>query len=218
MHYTALIEVIKNKVQTLFSLESTGHDWHHILRVYNNAILIHEHEGGNKALIELVALLHDISDHKFNGGELDAGGKVAYTLLKKEGCDEEIALKVKLAIDTVSYKGAKVADQTTSIEAKIVQDADRLDAIGAIGIARAFAYGGNKNRPIYDPTSSPELHDSFDTYTQSKSHTINHFYEKLLLLKDKLHTETAREMAEKRHIFMQQFLDQFYSEWNLTEV
>ena len=212
-----LINRIKQIVFAEFQNEATGHDWHHIDRVYSNACYIQSVEGGNKVIIELAALLHDISDHKFNGGKLDEGGKVAYNLLIENGCDETTALQVKEIVDGVSFKGANVEDKMLTLEGKIVQDADRLDALGAIGIARAFAFGGKRNRPIYDSTSSPILHDSFDSYASAKSHTINHFYEKLLLLKNRLHTDTARVIGEERHIYMEKFLDQFYREWEINK-
>jgi len=218
MDYTNVINSIKTLVQSEFEIESTGHDWHHIERVYNTACFLQSKEGGNSSVIELAALLHDISDHKFNGGKLNEGGKIAYQLLIENGCDESTAIKVKQIVDSVSFKGANVKDEVASLEAQIVQDADRLDAIGAIGIARAFAFGGNRNRPIYEPSSTPTLHTTFEEYSSSKSHTINHFYEKLLLLKDRLHTQTAIEIGKERHLFMEDFLKQFYKEWNINTI
>jgi len=196
-----------------FSNESTGHDWHHIQRVTKNALLISETEGGDKTVIELASLLHDIDDHKFNGGDAEAGARTAKKVMLEFGFGEDLIEKVTSIINKVSYKGANVNSIPNSIEGQIVQDADRLDAIGAIGIARAFAYGGSKNRPIYEPEVTYELHDSFDQYMNAKSHTINHFHEKLLLLKDKMNTATGKEMATKRHQVMVDFLDQFYDEW-----
>src|SRR5688500_17619186 len=140
-----LIERIKVLVRDQFKEDPTGHDWYHIERVHKTACFIQSIEGGDPQLVELAALLHDISDHKMNGGKLNEGGKVAYNLLIENGSNEELALKVKEIVDSVSYKGSKVQDSTNSLEARIVQDADRLDALGAIGIARAFAFGGNKN-------------------------------------------------------------------------
>ncbi|MEY3238527.1 MAG: hypothetical protein RI883_2628 [Bacteroidota bacterium] len=209
-----IVEKIKLHVRDVFKYDTTGHDWFHIERVYKMAVHLQSKEGGDLEIIELAALLHDISDHKMNGGILNAGGNVAFNLLIDLGCDELKALKVKEIVDGVSYKGANVADNMQNIEGKIVQDADRLDAIGAIGIARAFAFGGNKNRPIYLPDSKPEMHDSFESYANSKSHTVNHFYEKLLLLKDRLNTESAIKIGHERHAFMESFLQQFYNEWN----
>lgn len=211
-----LIEKIKQHVRDLFKHDASGHDWFHIERVHRMACLIQEKEGGNRTVIELAALLHDISDHKMNGGILNHGGKVAYDLLINLNCDKQLANTIMEIVDSVSYKGANVPDKMQTIEGKIVQDADRLDAIGAIGIARAFAFGGNKNRPMYLPEINPELHDSFVTYANSKSHTINHFYEKLLLLKNRLHTNTAKEIGQQRHDFMKNYLQQFYNEWNTT--
>ena len=211
-----MIHEIKTMISSEFETEATGHDWHHIHRVYINACYIQSIEGGNKTVVELAALLHDISDHKFNGGKLDEGGKVAYNLLIEKGCDTKTAEEVKQIVDAVSFKGANVEEKELTLEGKIVQDADRLDALGAIGIARAFAFGGNRNRPIYEPSSTPTLHDTFDAYATSKSHTINHFYEKLLLLKNRLHTNTAREIGEERHTYMENFLEQFYKEWQIT--
>ena len=198
-------------VENLFANEGSGHDWWHIHRVRNLALKIAETEGGNRFIIEMAALLHDVDDWKINGNE--KGGRVI-AWLKNIKTDETEIEKIVEIIDQVSYKGAGVTTNATSIEAKIVQDADRLDAIGAIGIARTFAYGGNKGRPIYLPGIKPELHNDFESYKKGTGPTINHFYEKLLLLKKRLNTRTAIEMAEKRHIFMEQFLKQFFMEWN----
>ena len=210
-----LIEKVKSHVKETFQNDATGHDWFHIERVHAMACLLQEKESGNRLVIELSALLHDISDHKMNGGKLNHGGTVAFELLKELNCSTEIAASVKEIVDGVSYKGANVPDEMTCLEGKIVQDADRLDAIGAIGIARAFAFGGNKNRALYLPDSQPEMHTSFEEYASAKSHTINHFYEKLLLVKDRLHTKTAIEIGNERHLFMENFLLQFYKEWQI---
>jgi uncharacterized protein len=215
MKYEHLVSEVKIFLQKDLADEATGHDWYHIERVYNMAGYLQSKEGGDQELIQLSALLHDISDHKFNGGKLNEGGNVAFDLLISLGCDQIMAEKVKEIIDKVSYKGAKVVDTMNSIEGKIVQDADRLDALGAIGIARAFAFGGNKNRPIYSPDYPPVLHDSFDQYTKAKSHTINHFYEKLLLLKDRLNTRAAQQIGKERHAIMEIFLQQFFKEWEV---
>lgn len=212
-----LIKTIQNIVQKKFSEDSSGHDWFHIERVYKMALHLHSIEGGNKEQIELGALLHDISDHKLNGGKLNEGGNVAYQLLIDNGCNAETALKVKSIVDSTSFKGAHVKDETTSLEAKIVQDADRLDAIGAIGIARTFAYGGHVGNPLYDPSIEPKLHDSFKEYATSKTHTINHFHEKLLLLADRMHTNEAKKIGRKRTLLMYDFLESFHKEWN-TEI
>jgi len=208
------IEQIRQHVKNKFASEGTGHDWHHIERVTRNALLIAETEGGNLTLIELAALLHDIDDHKFNGGDLEAGARTARKLLSELGVDETVIEQVTHIIATVSYKGAHVHSVPSSLEGQIVQDADRLDAIGAIGIARAFAYGGSKHRAIYEPEQQPELHETAQAYISSGTHTVNHFYEKLLLLKNKMNTETGKRLAAERHDYMENFLAQFYREWN----
>ena len=209
--YGKLIEKIKSHFENDFS----GHDWDHILRVLNNAKYIQSQEGGDLDVVILGALLHDISDHKMNGGILNHGGIKAREILSEMQYESELIEKVVDLVDHISFKGALVADVQVSLEQQIVQDADRLDAIGAIGIARAFAFGGNKNRPIYQADVDPVLHDSFDQYANSKSHTINHFYEKLLLLKDRFNTETGKKLAIERHQFMEDFLNQFFKEINL---
>lgn len=213
-----LVRKVTALVQRQFEQDTTGHDWFHVERVYKMACYIQEREGGDRELIELAALLHDISDHKLNGGKLNAGGAVAFQMLVELGLDEVQALKVKEIVDGVSYKGAHVPDAMRSIEGKIVQDADRLDAIGAIGIARAFAYGGSQDRPLYIPDHKPVMHNTFESYVSSKSHTVNHFYEKLLLLKDRLHTETAKKIGLQRHKIMEEFLHEFYNEWNTENI
>ena len=212
-----IIEQIKQLVKERFTGEASGHDWHHIERVYSMACFLQEKEGGEREIIELSALLHDISDHKLNGGKLNMGGQVATEILTEFNYPEDRIKRISEIIDGVSYKGAGVPDSMTTIEGKIVQDADRLDAIGAIGIARAFAYGGNKNRPLYVPSIDPVHHETFESYAHAEGHTIAHFYEKLLLLKNRLHTHTARKIGEERHQFMEDFLKQFYKEWN-TEI
>ena len=208
------VQIIQNLVESLHKEDSSGHDWFHIKRVYDMAMHLQSIEGGDKEIIQLAALLHDISDHKLNGGKLNQGGKVAVELLTKHHYPIEKAMEVMRIVDAVSYKGAQVADDMLTIEGKIVQDADRLDAIGAIGIARAFAFGGSRNRAMYIPNMPPVLHDSFENYANAKSHTINHFYEKLLLLKDRLHTKTAQKIGTERHQFMELYLNQFYTEWD----
>jgi uncharacterized protein len=213
-----IVKTILEHVKNQFETDTTGHDWFHIERVYKMACHLQTKEGGDLEIIQLAALLHDISDHKMNGGKLNEGGNVALQLLLENGYDKQKAKIVANIVDGVSFKGALVKDLQISIEGKIVQDADRLDAIGAMGIARAFAYGGSKNRPIYEPSVLPELHDDFKKYATAKSHTINHFYEKLLLLKDRLHTKTAHVIGLKRHQIMEAFLVQFYDEWNLTNL
>lgn len=211
-----ITEQVINEIKAQFEGDASGHDWFHIERVYNLAKYIQSKEGGDLEIVELSALLHDISDHKFNGGKLDEGGNVAYDILIKLGYPANRSEKVKYIVDNVSYKGANTKNEMDSLEGRIVQDADRLDAIGAIGIGRTFAYGGHKGQPMYDPELEPSLHNSFEEYAKSKGTTINHFYEKLLLLKDRLNTETARKMGEKRHDLMQSFLDDFLGEWHFN--
>lgn len=211
-----LTEKVKNVIFEQFDGEATGHDWHHINRVVNLSKFIQSKEGGDLELIELSALLHDISDHKFNGGKLDEGGKVAFDLLIELGADEVLAEKVRYIVDHVSYKGANTEVEMETLEGKIVQDADRIDAIGAIGIGRTFAYGGHKGQPMYEPIDRPKMHDTFEEYASSGTNTINHFYEKLLLLSDRLNTPTAKKIGKERHQFMEHFLDQFYGEWNFN--
>ena len=197
-------------VHNYFENEGSGHDWWHIHRVWNMAIKITKTEGGDLFLIEMAALLHDLDDWKLS----DTGqkSKTEKWLSSIDFPKAKISVIVEI-IEQVSFKGAGVENHATSVEAKIVQDADRLDAIGAIGIARTFAYGGNKGRLIYHPDVKPEMHNTFDEYKKTTAPTINHFYEKLLLLKEMLNTETAREIAGKRHRFMETFLEQFYGEW-----
>lgn len=214
MQENTLIKHIEAYVKNQFSGEATGHDWYHIDRVRNNAMQIQAKESGNKEVIELAALLHDISDYKFNGGDDKKGGELAKELILQFNGSLQIAQQIQIIVDSISFKGALVEDTTTSLEAKIVQDADRLDAIGAIGIARTFAYGGHVGNPIYDPEIKPQLHTSFEAYKNSKSTTINHFYEKLLLLERRMHTLTAKEEAKKRILHMNHFLEQFYKEWS----
>lgn len=205
------VKQTEDYVKSQFENEGTGHDWWHIHRVRNIALKIAETEGGNRFIIELAALLHDLDDWKIND---DAQTSKTKTWLKKIKIKETEIQQILEIIDQVSFKGAGVENNATSIEAKIVQDADRLDAIGAVGIARTFAYGGNKGRPIYQPDVKPEFHDSFESYKKTKAPTINHFYEKLLLLKNRLNTPTAIEIAKKRHTFMEVFLEQFFMEWD----
>jgi uncharacterized protein len=191
-----------------------GHDWFHIERVYKNALLIARDEDCDLTVIKLAALLHDIADSKFHQGDETVGPKVARAFLEKEQVEESVIAHVVAIIENISFKGGNFDTQFQSKELAIVQDADRLDAIGAIGIARTFNYGGYKNRHLYNPAITPNLHMSKEEYKQSDSPTLNHFYEKLLLLKDKMNTPTGRKLAESRHRFMEQFLSEFYAEWD----
>lgn len=200
-------------VQQLLSGEGSGHDWWHIYRVWNNAKSIAAHEQADMFVVELAALLHDIGDHKFHNGDETVGPKMARTWLEKHQVEEKTIQHVCQIITDLSFKGANTSSAMHSLEGQIVQDADRLDAIGAIGIARTFAYGGHKSRELYNPEINPVLHDSFEAYKASTAPTINHFYEKLLLLKDRMHTKTAKKIAADRHLYMENFLKQFYREW-----
>ena len=200
-------------VKTKLENAEGGHDWFHIERVYRNAILISKDEVCDTTIVQLGALLHDIADSKFHDGDETIGPKIAREFLLAEKVNEEIINQVIKIIENISYKGGNFDKQFTSIELDIVQDADRLDAIGAIGIARTFNYGGFKNRLIYDPQIAPNLKMTKEEYKTNTSPTINHFYEKLFLLKDKMNTETGKEIAKERHRYMEGFLSQFYAEW-----
>jgi uncharacterized protein len=190
-----------------------GHDWFHIERVYKNALLIAKEESCNLEVVQLAALLHDIADSKFHNGDETIGPRTAKNFLEQENVNNETITHVLEIIENISFKGGNFEQQFHSKELNIVQDADRLDAIGAIGIARTFNYGGFKNRAIYNPEIKPNLSMSKEEYKNTTAPTINHFYEKLLLLKDKMNTPTGKKIAAERHAFMELFLNQFYSEW-----
>ena len=192
-----------------------GHDWFHIERVYKNALLISENEKVDGLIVQLGALLHDIADAKFYDGDEAIGPKKAREFLKKQFVDEDIIIHVENIILFISYKcSLDISKKFTSPELDVIQDADRLDAIGAIGIARCFNYGGFKNRSLYDPAIEPNLEMTKEQYKKSTTPTINDFYEKLLLLKDKMNTKTGQLLAKERHRYMEGFLQQFYEEWN----
>ncbi len=191
-----------------------GHDWFHIERVFKNAVSISDNEVCDVTVVKLGALLHDIADSKFHCGDETIGPKIAREFLESENVDEATIQHVINIIENISFKGGNVLKQFSSKELDIVQDADRLDAIGAIGIARTFNYGGFKNRPLYNPKIAPNLHMNKNEYKNSEAPTLNHFYEKLLLLKDKMNTETGKKLAQERHHFMEKFLSQFYAEWD----
>ena len=191
-----------------------GHDWFHIERVYKNAVLIAKGENCDILIVQLGALLHDIADSKFHDGDDTVGPKKARLFLESKNVSENTISHVVNIIENISFKGGHETKKCSSLELDIVQDADRLDAIGAIGVARTFNYGGFKNRAIYNPEIKPNLNMSKEEYKNSDAPTINHFYEKLLLLKDKMNTKTGKEIAAQRHDFMELFLNQFYAEWN----
>ncbi len=194
--------------------EGSGHDWWHVYRVWRNALHIAAREPVDPFVVQLAALLHDIADWKFHGGDASVGPRVAGEWLREAGVDADTTERVCEIVGTLSFKGAGVPSPMRTREGMVVQDADRLDAIGAIGIARTFAYGGHKGRPLHDPDAPPLPHDSAEAYIANTGSTINHFYEKLLLLKDLMNTATAREIAIERHVFMEEFLARFYGEWD----
>lgn len=204
------VQFVKESLQGAES----GHDWWHMERVWNNAILISKTEDVDHFIVELAALLHDIADSKFHNGDEEIGPKKAGDFLKSIGIEDNQIIHIQQIIRNMSFKSSLGTLSFTSKEMEVVQDADRLDAIGAIGIARAFTYGGFKNRELYNPEIPPALNMSKEQYKSSKAPTINHFYEKLLLLKDKMNTKTGLRIAEERHQFMLSYLEQFYNEWN----
>jgi uncharacterized protein len=217
MDQQEIIQKTADYVKQEFSDDSSGHDWWHIYRVWRNAITIGEHEKADSFIVQLAALLHDLDDWKFNASGEETPLR-AKTWLDSFSLDPSVTEAVCRIIAHISFKGANVANQMDSLEGHVVQDADRLDPIGAIGIARAFAYGGYKNRPLHDPGTLPQMHDTFEQYKSGNSSTINHFYEKLLLLKNMMNTSTAKRIAEQRHLYMEQFLSQFMNEWEGRDV
>ncbi|MCM4155092.1 HD domain-containing protein [Gramella sp. AN32] len=211
------LSLVKNTtsfVKKTLSNAEGGHDWFHIERVLNNAKLIAKNERADMLVVILGALLHDIADSKFHQGDESVGPEKAREFLKSEQAEPEVIDHVIRIIENISFKGGNVEQKFKSIELNIVQDADRLDAIGAIGIARTFNYGGFKGRPLYDPDIQPNLQMTKEEYKKSNAPTINHFYEKLLLLKNRMNTESGQKIAADRHLFMENFLNQFYAEWN----
>lgn len=208
-----IIEQIAKEVRKRLEGEGSGHDWWHIVRVWNTAKKIGQEEGADMFIVELAALLHDIADWKFHDGDDTVGPRIAGEVLIEHKVEEGVIQQVQEIISTMSFKGAGVKSEMRTLEGKAVQDADRLDAIGAIGIARTFAYGGHKNRVMYNPEEKPVLHQTKEAYIKSSGPTINHFYEKLLLLKDRMNTQTAKNIAEERHTFMEEYLNKFFQEW-----
>lgn len=210
-HIEKTINFVKEKLEGA----EAGHDWFHIERVWKLSKKISEKEGGNFVVIELSALLHDIADPKFHNGDESLAIKISSEFLKSIKVEESIINQVLYIIENISFKNREESHQNPSLELQIVQDADRLDAIGAIGIARTFNFGGFKNNLMYHPDIQPKLNMSKEEYKKSNGTTINHFYEKLLLLKDLMNTETAKKIASERHDFMLKFLDEFYKEWKV---
>lgn len=211
----ALVDRVSRSVRRAMEGDGTGHDWWHVWRVWQTADRLAKSEPrADRVVVSLGALLHDLGDWKFHGGDEDAASREAARVLRRFRAGKSTITRVGQICREISFKGAQVADRLSSLEARIVQDADRLDAIGAVGIARTFAYGGAKGRLIYEPGVKPVLHGSFAAYKKSRSHTINHFHEKLLLLKDRLHTREARRIARNRHAFLVAFLERFHAEWD----
>lgn len=213
---TALVEETIAFVKATLMGAEGGHDWFHIQRVFNNTLLLSREEEVNILVVSLAALLHDIADPKFHDGDETIGPRIAKEFLQEQNVHHHTIDHVVKIIENMSFKNSLDANEVpfTSKELQVVQDADRLDAIGAIGIARAFNYGGFKNRELFHPDIPPQLDMDKETYKKSKAPTINHFYEKLLLLKDKMNTPTGKKIAEGRHRYMLDFLEQFYAEWN----
>lgn len=210
----SLVERVAAQVKARFLTESSGHDWQHIYRVWKLARQIAVREGADREIAELAALVHDIADWKFHGGDESVGPREAERLLSQEGAPRSIIDPVVDIVATISFKGAGVQSAMKTLEGRCVQDADRLDAIGAIGIARCFAYGGHAGRLMYDPAVPPELHQTAAAYKAATGTSLNHFYEKLFLLRERMNTPSGRLLAERRHQFMEDFVARFLSEWD----
>ena len=209
-----IIQITTGFVKSTLSDSEAGHDWWHIHRVHNLAKHISETEDADLFIVELGALLHDIADSKFYRGDEAVGPEMARGFLASLDVQEDVITHIQKIISHISFKGGNHIQGFRSKELDVIQDADRLDAMGAIGIARTFNYGGYRNRELYNPDIKPDLSMTIEEYKKSKAPTINHFYEKLLLLKDRMNTSTGKEMAQHRHKFMEQFLDEFYREWD----
>ena len=210
-----IIEATKDYVKTTLKDAEGGHDWFHTLRVFNNSLLIAKNEKVDSLVVALGALLHDIADSKFHDGDDTIGPKMAREFLFKHNVDSLVIEHVIKIIENISFnKSLEKGEKFSSPELDVIQDADRLDAIGAIGIARCFNYGGFKNRTLFNPSIKPNMTMTKEEYKTSTAPTINHFYEKLLLLSDKMNTKTGRRIASDRHKFMEHYLDQFYAEWD----
>lgn len=208
-----ITEKTAQHVRGVLSGEGSGHDWFHIERVTRMALRLAQEEGADRYVTELAALLHDIADWKFAGGDHEAGSRVARKWLESLSVETPTIDHVCEIIDGLSFKGAGVKTPMRTLEGQCVQDADRLEAIGAIGVARAFAYGGHKGQPMHDPEKTPQAHATFEAYKKNDGTTINHFYEKLLLLKDRMNTASGKRLAAARHVYLEQFLEQFLAEW-----
>jgi uncharacterized protein len=217
MSQRQILEKLSATVKLKMSSESSGHDWWHVYRVWKIATHLAKDEKADLFVVELGALLHDIADYKFHGGDESIGPRVAREMMEELKVDPKAIDHVCEIIAHLSFKGAGVENQIKTLEGKVVQDADRLDAIGAMGIARAFAYGGHKGRSIHNPDVKPTLHQTKEAYKSNESTSINHFYEKLLLLKDRLNTQAAKRIAQGRHEFMEEYLRRFLAEWEGVE-
>ena len=214
MNQSLILKKTEEFVRQTLEGEGTGHDWWHIHRVRNTALTLAKEEQADFFVVELAALLHDIADWKFYNGDTSIGPKVAREWLEKWDVPEPMIAHVCEIIERISFKGAGVANLMKSKEGLCVQDADRLDGLGAIGIARAFAYGGSKGRELHNPNIKPILHSTFEQYKSSQGTTLNHFYEKLFLLKDRLNTQSAKRIAQDRHQFMEEYVSRFLKEWD----
>ena len=214
MNREEIIEKTKGYVKEKFEGEGSGHDWWHIYRVWRNALVIGEKERADLFVCQLGALLHDIADFKFYGGDFSIGGKVAREYLESMNVIEDVVSHVCEIVENISFKGKNMERDMRTIEGKVVRDADRLDAIGAIGIARCFAYGGSKGRVLYNPEGEVKEHENIESYLKGADSSLHHFYEKLLHLKNLMLTSTGRKMAEERHKFMEIYLERFLKEWS----
>ena len=214
---SALIERVAAQIRRRFVGESSGHDWYHIQRVWKLTQQIAAQEGAKREIAELGALVHDIADWKFCAGDETVGPREARRLLSDEGVPSDVIEAVTDIVATISFKGAGVTTAMKTLEGQCVQDADRLDAMGAIGIARCFAYGGHAGRAMYDPDVHPTMHATAEAYKSAKGTSLNHFHEKLFLLKDRMNTASGRAMAEERHRYMMEFVDRFLHEWNVPQ-
>jgi len=213
MNKNEIVEKTGEYVKGRLAGESSGHDWWHVLRVLRMSTYLAEKEGADLFVVQMAALLHDLDDWKFSETE-ERGLKEAAEWLESVNVERQTIEHICRIIENISFKGAGVETRMLTLEGKVVQDADRLDAIGAIGIGRTFAYGGSKNLEMHNPQINPQLHQSFEEYKKSRSTTVNHFHEKLLLLKDRMNTETGKKMAMDRHAFLEAFLRRFLDEWN----
>lgn len=214
MNEDLVIQQTAQHMEEKFSGEATGHDWWHMYRVWQlSKQILSSEPGADRLTVELGALLHDIADWKFHDGDVEAGPQAARKWLEELDVPEAVIASIEGIIRRISFKGAGVASNMKTIEGKIIHDADKLDAIGAIGIARTFAYGGANGREMYNPHIDPTMHQNFDDYKKDVGPTINHFYEKLLLLKDRMYTKTGKRLAKQRHEYMEAYLKQFLAEW-----